>query len=146
VLKLFELLEQRLRSSVEALLKPDVAATDWLPAYSKVAGELPLDDLPRFAEDRLSAGRFEIEMTTAGRIGLRFEDPAGLRIWVDGSPLAAAREVTTKLSEGRHNVTVVIDRTQRTTPLRATLFDAAESPGQARLVSGQAVGGTGGPG
>ncbi len=135
VLKPSEVLERRLRSSVEALLAGNVAQNNWLPAYSKVAGELPLTDLPRFADDRLSAGRFQIEMTAAGSVGLQFEDPAGLRVWVDGSPLAAGRKVTTKLAEGRHSVTVVIDRAKRTTPLRVTLLDVPDSPGEARLAS-----------
>ena len=140
VLKPSEPLERRLRSSAEALLKKDVEQNNWLPAYSKVAGYLLLTDLPRFANNRLSAGRFQIEVTTAGSVGLQFEDPAGLRVWVDGSPLAAGRTATTKLSEGRHSVTVVIDRAKRTTPLRVTLFDVPKSSGQARLVSGKAVG------
>jgi hypothetical protein len=133
-------LEQRLRVSAEALLKEDVEQNNWVPAYSRVAGELPLTDLPRFADERLSAGRFQIEVTTAGSVGLQFEDPAGLRLWVDGSPFAVGRKVTTTLSEGRHHVTVVIDRMKRTTPLRVTLLDVPNSPGQARPVDGETVG------
>lgn len=140
VLKPSEPLGRRLRSSVEALLAENVEQSNWLPAYSKVAGELPLSDLPRFANDRLSAGRFQIEVTTAGSVGLQFEDSAGLRVRVDGSPLDAGHRVTTKLSEGRHNVTVMVDRAKRTTPLGVSLYDVPESPGQARPVNGEAVG------
>ena len=122
------------------LLKEAGEQNNWLPAYSKVAGELPLTDLPRFADGRLSAGRFQIEVTAAGSVGLEFEDPAGLRLWVDGSPLAVGRKVTSKLSEGRHRVTVLIDRAKRTTPLRVTLIDAPNAPGQARPVNGETAG------
>jgi hypothetical protein len=104
-----------------------------------VAGYLPLTDLPRFANNRLSAGRFHLDVTTAGRVGLQFEDPAGLRLWVDGMPLAAGRNVTMTLPEGQHSVTVVIDRAKRTTPLRATLVDVPNSPGRAHLTSGQGM-------
>ncbi len=72
-------------------------------------------------------------MTTAGSVGLQFEDPAGLRVWVDGSPLAVRREVTTSLREGRHSITVAIDRARRKAPLRVTLIDVPNSPGQANL-------------
>ena len=135
VLQPSDQMERRLRLSAEALLNNDVAQEDWLPACGTVAGHLPLTDLPRLANNRLSAGRFQIEVTTAGSIGLRFKEPAGLRVWVDGSPLAVRREVTTNLSEGRHSITVVIDRTQRTAPLRVTLLDVPNSPGQAHLVN-----------
>jgi len=140
VLKPSDPLERRVWSSAKALLNRDGEQGNWLPAYGTVAGYLPLTDLPRFADNRLSAARFQIEVTAAGSVGFRFEDPAGLRVWVDGSPLAASREVTTKLCEGRHRVTVVIDRAERTTPLRVTLLDVPNSPGQARPVSGTGTG------
>jgi hypothetical protein len=140
VLKPSDPLELRLRSSAEALLKSDVEQSNWLPAYGTVAGYLPLTDLPRFADNRLSALRFQVEMTTAGSIGLQFEDPAGLRVWVGSSPLAAGRQVTTKLSEGRHDFTVVIDRAKCTTPLRVTLLDLPESSGHAILINRQGMG------
>ncbi|HJM65636.1 MAG: sorbosone dehydrogenase [Roseibacillus sp.] len=139
VLKPSDPLEQRLQSSPDALLEKEVEQSNWLPAYGTVAGYLPLTDLPRFANNRLSAGRFHLDVTTAGRVGLQFEDPAGLRLWVDGMPLAAGRNVTMTLPEGQHSVTVVIDRAKRTTPLRATLVDVPNSPGRAHLTSGQGM-------
>ena len=92
----------------------------WKPVYSRVSGDLPLDELPRFwlnKAEPLTAARFAVERNTAGKVTLAM-DPAGLLLWVDGVPVAAAKTVTLDLTAGTHAVTVGVELGKRATPLR----------------------------
>jgi len=125
----------------------DTAATDdpalsWAPAYSKVSGELPIDEkLHPFVIHRghppASFVRFEVNVTTAGDVAFDFGDVQGLTLWVDGKPARIAPKMVLPLSKGRHVFTIGIDRQQRARPLRVALTDVAGSDAQAALVGGK---------
>ena len=60
---------------------------DWAPRYSRVSGELPLADVPKleYRPNRaLSFVRFELRVSTAGKIGLRFNSIDGFELFADG--------------------------------------------------------------
>ncbi|MEM9366452.1 MAG: PVC-type heme-binding CxxCH protein [Planctomycetota bacterium] len=81
---------------------------DWLPAYSKVNGELPSEDLPQ--HDRVFV-RGYVSVQVAGRGAFAFNGDAGLQIWLDGREVRANQP--TDLLAGRHSLTVAIDRKER---------------------------------
>jgi putative heme-binding domain-containing protein len=138
----------------------DHPALQWTPAYSLVSGELPLEGLPwQGGIDNRSYQylRFEIKVTAAGRIGLRFNDPSGLRLWtrpsesktVEGKPADSAAveialntksgELTTlNLGAGLHTFTIAsASQERKMKPLRIELTELADSSGRAEAVLGK---------
>ena len=124
----------------------DRAATDdpalpWTPAYSTVAGELPLADLPpltiRQEYAPMSFARCELDVSTAGPVMLQLNSPAGLSLWVDDRPEIVDHRVALDLSQGLHRLTWAVDRGQRNESLRVELIEDATSPARAQPVVGK---------
>ena len=119
----------------------DSAATDnpvlvWEPAYSQVSGELPMEDLAHFKPhadlDPVSFARCEITVSTAGKLALGFNDPAGVTLWLDGKPVPMQKEITLDLAVGQHTLTLAINRKTRSSGLRLELATSKPpAPGRA---------------
>jgi len=113
----------------------------WGPAYSRVSGDLPVGDLPVvvYPIGGVQAGfaRTEIEVTTGGPVKVRWNDIAGLSLWVDGRPVPMERELTLDLAPGRHRLVVRVERAARTGEVRLELADLPGSPAQARFAAGK---------
>ncbi|WP_332368339.1 hypothetical protein [Spirosoma telluris] len=114
----------------------------WQPAYSKVSGELPLDELPVIDANtgkRYSFARFDIEVVSKGNVNLEMNSTAGLNAWVGSKPLKLTdRGVVTDLPQGIHTITVAVDRSlHKDVPLSIQLLDAETAPAQTRLVIGR---------
>ena len=125
----------------------DTAASDdealvWEPVYSKVSGDLPVnDELHAFEIHRghppASFVRFEVEVTTAGDVTLAFGETNGLTLWVDGKPAKVSPETVIPLSTGKHTFTLAIDRQKRQQPLRVGLVNTAETSAKASFIGGK---------
>ena len=125
--------------TAKLLFDEEPSAAVWQPAYSTVAGALPLGDVPELPAARdqsFGAARFDLEVTTPGRVALRFDRPADLRAWVGPSEFAVTETSPLELSRGRHTITLLVNLRQRRAPLRIELVDVPESPARARIVSG----------
>ncbi|MEO2091844.1 MAG: PVC-type heme-binding CxxCH protein, partial [Gemmataceae bacterium] len=112
----------------------------WAAAYSRVSGDLPVEDLPKWKIGQgefQAVARFDLDCTTAGKAKLVFGDTTGLQLWLDGTPLEAGKEVTVDLSAGLHTVTVHVKLDQRKAPLRAELAEVDGSPARVRIVGGK---------
>ena len=110
----------------------------WQPVYSQVDGSLPLASLGEnfgFNKGRLSLARFEIEVTTGGTVAFKVNDPIGLQMRA-GKTMIDLKEGQLKVTPGRHEITVIIDRVDRSKPLTVELIDVENSPAQAQIVSG----------
>jgi hypothetical protein len=94
--------------------------------------------------------RFEIKVTAAGRVGLRFNDPTGLRLWTRPSEDKAAkpREVSVAattgeatavdLAAGVHVFTLASESQERKMkPLRIELAELPGAAGKAEVVLGK---------
>ena len=119
-------------------LTKDNANVYWQPVYSKVSGELPLDELPVIdvsSSRRYSVVRFEIEVVSKGNVNLAMNSTAGLTSWIDSKPVKLAdRGLVADLPQGIHTITVAIDKTQRKDDsLNIQLQDAERSSAQTRL-------------
>ena len=99
----------------------------WLPAYSKVDGELPTSELALTGTESPVLARGFIDVQVAGGIELQINETKALKLSVDGkniddltAPLA--------LTKGRHSLTFSIDTKQRNdTGLRVELKAADDS-------------------
>jgi putative heme-binding domain-containing protein len=132
---------QRLTSIPERLLALDDAALGktlrddtrlpWTPAYSTVAGNLPLGEDVVFA-------RCTLEVTTAGKLRLDLHDARGISLWLDGTTTDVRDIVALNLPPGMHTLTLRIDAKQRANAaLRCELSDVPGSPAQAHFVGGR---------
>jgi putative heme-binding domain-containing protein len=117
----------------------------WSPAYSTVGGELPAEVMPLFqmgtgAEKqvvRASFVRCQLDASTAGRARLLLNSAKGVKAWLDGEPVEAAREIGLDLATGPHTLTFAVDRAARSEPLRVELDDVPGSPARVRVVGGK---------
>jgi len=129
----------------------DTAATDdreltWKSVYSRVAGDLPLAELPtltaalRVAPNGAPTSfvRCAVEVSTPGRIHLVVDDPRGLTLWVDGRPTPMAGATTVlDLPSGLHRLTFAVDHALHPSTLWVELADVPGSPAQFQLVGGK---------
>ncbi|MFD3002451.1 PVC-type heme-binding CxxCH protein [Pontibacter toksunensis] len=118
------------------------AKVPFQPAYSKVSGDLPVEELPVVVTDakkRYSFVRFETEVLSKGNINLAFNSTAGITAWVGQKPLKLEDNgVVVELHQGIHQFTLAIDReVHQKGPLSIELKEAEISPAQTRLVMGQ---------
>jgi putative heme-binding domain-containing protein len=113
----------------------------WLPAYSKVAGDVPLAELPKFAiwndTAELSVLRFNLDVTTAGPAKLRFNSVAGLSLYLNATPVEPKAETVLNLPAGVQTLTVVLDRSKRSDDVRVELADVPNSPARVTVVGGK---------
>jgi putative heme-binding domain-containing protein len=112
------------------------------PVYSKVSGDLPVEDLPVIevnSNKRYSFVRFEVEVLSRGNIKLPMNSTAGITAWVGQESLKLADHgVVVNLPGGIHQITLAINRkVHQKGALTIQLEDAENSPAQTRLVMGQ---------
>ena len=113
----------------------------WSPAYTKVSGDLPLAELPKFTvwtdTAPQSVIRFQLDVTTAGAAKLKFNSVAGLTVYVGNAPVEPKAETVLDLKSGVQTVTILIDRSKRTEDLRIELDDVEKSPARVSVVGGK---------
>jgi putative heme-binding domain-containing protein len=120
-------------------------AFTWSPAYSSVTGLLPPDALPRFELKRglenaslfTSFVRFQLEVTTAGKFGLKLNGVNGLTAWLNGAAADVNEVNELDLKTGMHAITLSIDWSKRKDGLRVELDDVPGSPARAKIVGGK---------
>jgi putative heme-binding domain-containing protein len=111
----------------------------WTPAYSQVFGSLPIAELPFFElsnHTTQSLLRFELDVTTAGRVELLLPADGIFKLWIDGAAQSRAARLPLDLSTGLHTVTLVVEPAKLKS-LRIELADVAGSPAQAQIVGGK---------
>lgn len=128
------------RTRVSAATEADNPFT-WSAAYSKVSGDLPLTELPKYSvwndTAALTVLRFQLDVTTAGAAKLRFNATNGLSVYVGNAPVEAKAETVLDLKAGVQTVTIMIDRSKRTDDLRIELEDVEKSPARVSVVGGK---------
>ncbi len=133
------------RTGLGAAASDDPALT-WEPAYTSVAGVLPLTELARL-EFRKPPGqevlpiaglRLHLDVTTGGKVRLKFNSVKGASFWIDRTPIAATDEMLAfEMSPGLHTLTVALDLTERRDGLTCELEDVPGSSARARIVGGK---------
>jgi putative heme-binding domain-containing protein len=111
------------------------------PVYSKVSGELPLDELPEMvnaAGKRFSIVRFEIEALTKGNVTLALSSANGIAAYSGAKALKLnGNNILASLNQGIQPISLVIDRSiLKDKGLKVELKDV-EGSAQTRLVMGR---------
>lgn len=116
-------------------------AYKWSPLYSKVSGELPLDELNRLeiwtGTEPLYLVQAKLDVTTAGRVALKINNPQGLTLWVNGKPTEVKPETILELPMGIAQLTFAIEPNKRKENLRVEVEDVPGSAGRAQPVNGK---------
>lgn len=81
----------------------------WSPAYSRVNGYLPLDELTRTVKSPVIYLQGEVDVTEAGRVGVTMTAPPDTHVWVDDESFDTTPQFTTQLGEGRHKITLRVE-------------------------------------
>lgn len=93
---------------------PDVATFEgqllnggeWSPAYGRVNGTLPLDELARTIDSPVMYVQGEVDVIEEGLVGVTVSAPPGTHVWINDESFETTPEFTTHLSEGRHTITL----------------------------------------
>jgi putative heme-binding domain-containing protein len=112
------------------------------PAYSKISGELPIEELPIMEIDpnqRYSMVNFEIEVLNPGNVALLFNSTEGITAWAGQEPIDLTENGTVlDLPQGIQKITLAIDReVHEVGSLSIQIQEEENSPAQTRLVMGQ---------
>lgn len=111
------------------------------PIYSKVSGELPIEELPVIGKSNkpYSFVKFGVEVLSAGVVSFSMNSIAGITAWLGQKPITLSGEnIVVNLPPGMHEIMLVIDRDKRRQgALKIELTDAGGSSAQARLIMGQ---------
>ena len=102
-----------------------------------MSGDLPREVFAPGAGTNAAFARCDIDVTAPGRIGLRLNSPAGLKLWVDGQAVEVKQDTDINLQRGVHAFTFQIDPAARgAEPLRVELREVPGSAGAAQPVGG----------
>jgi len=134
----------RLRRTSYDAIAEDHPSFIWEPAYSNVAGELPLDNLPEMKIRNRSAGprgvcflRCDLSVTQPGPIQLVLGSVDGLSLWMGTRPIKLTQRITLSVTPGPQRLTFAVDRNRRQEPLRVELVDIPDSPARAEITGGK---------
>jgi hypothetical protein len=128
---------EKLIADPSPLASPEQAAKlPWAPAYSLVSGQFPPDAMAE-AGQQVAVVRAEIDVTTAGQVGLHIGQTRGLAMWIDEAPIDVKPDVQVQLTAGVHRVTFKVDVGERGQGLRLEVRDLPGSGAHARPVGGR---------
>jgi putative heme-binding domain-containing protein len=108
----------------------------WQPAYAKVSGKLPLEELVAQVGSPVLFVQGELNVTSAGEVGLRLNSADGLHVWIGEREFPSTTEITADLEEGRHKVTLRVDTAAAAPELQVDLMRIPGSPAVAEVVGG----------
>jgi putative heme-binding domain-containing protein len=117
----------------------------WRPAYTTVAGVLPLLEWASSQDPGAAVpvglARSQIEVTSPGQVKLTFNSTDALSFWIDGRQVEpesdAPRSLIQDLARGPHTLIVVVNLKHRHDGFRCVLEDVPGSPARAQVVLGK---------
>ncbi len=119
--------------NVEILRQEVLAAPAdvWLPAFGKVAGALPLDELKAATGESVLYLQGAIDVMEGGPVGLALQSSEPLAAWLDVTSFDPAQPLVTDLTAGTHTLTVRVTVGDQPSPeLRAEFSKPAGSAAQ----------------
>lgn len=87
----------------------EIPEAAWEPAYAKVAGQLPLEEL----RGKILYLKGEVDVTEPGVVGVQINSMLGATVWIDDQPQSGKDQFELELPRGRHAVILRIDNSER---------------------------------
>jgi len=117
----------------------DDPSLPWSTVYSKVTGELPLNQLAwmgNIGGRNIQAVRFFLGVVQPGALGIKIDNPNGLRMWQGKAEIPVKPLTILNLKTGLQRITITSESARRKMqPLRIEVVDVAGSQAQVRLVN-----------
>lgn len=110
----------------------------WAPVYGKVAGWLPLAELPSADASKPILLRGEIQVNEPGKIAVRIESTSPTQTWIDAQPYLDKKEFEAALEPGRHMLFLRVEPIGASPgELRVQFSKPEDSTAQFEVVGGQ---------
>lgn len=110
----------------------------WRPAYARVNGELPLDELVPSGGQPVLYVQGEFNVTAAGAIQFQVDAPPGTVLWIDSEEQNTVDAPVVELAAGRHTATLRIDTAEHAgQSVRLELVKPNGSTAEFNVVDGQ---------
>jgi putative heme-binding domain-containing protein len=110
----------------------------WLPAYSRAAGALPIEDVAALSPGKILYLQGELAVSAAGSLNVRFNSTRGLTAWLDDQPLPTGDAPTVEVTEGTHKLTLRVELTSRDRlPIRVEVAKSEGSTAEFSVVGGR---------
>jgi putative heme-binding domain-containing protein len=107
----------------------------WVPAYSKVSGELGIEDIPQ-SQKSPGAARCQLDVSTPGKVKLRIQAPKGTVMTIDDKAVELKTEMDVDLAPGIHTLAFQVEKGARGS-LRVELDDVVGSRARVQVVNGK---------
>lgn len=124
------------RWKVFAKPNPDLV---WTPAYSTVGGILPADSITQLpnATERFSVVQCEIDVTIAGKVGLKLDNGTGVHVIVDGNEVPlSGNDAEMNLPIGKHIIILGWGSRRTSQSIMASLVEIQGSTARVQAVGG----------
>ena len=118
----------------------NAAPSQWLPAYAKLGGDLPLDELTAEAGTKILYLQAEVDVSHGDKVKLVLNSPDGVTAWIDREPAPpfVGNSFATEISTGRHIITLRINTSHRKpSKIRAELLKPEGSSAEYSVVGGR---------
>jgi len=129
---------QQIRHGGPSSVARDAARFRWVPATSRVNGEIPLSDFVPikigYQSSELAFVQCQLDVTTPGKVKLLLNSTAGLQLWIDQTSVDPQSENQLDLPACRHTLTVAVQIGQRHEGLRVELQDVPGSSAHVQFV------------
>ena len=110
--------------------------SQWVPAYGKINGELPLEELS-FTESPVLYMFAEIEVVEGGEVAVLMNQTTGVHVWLTDDEFRGEDTISTTLVPGRHKIYFRLDARQLGgDTFRAVVTKPADSSAQYTVVGG----------
>ncbi len=110
----------------------------WAPVYGKVAGWLPLAELPSADPSKPILLRGEIQVNEPGKIAVKIESTSPTQTWIDAQPFLDNKEFEATLEPGRHMLFLRVEPNGASPgELRVQFTKPGDSTAQFEVVGGQ---------
>lgn len=114
-----------------------VEESSWAPAYSRVAGTLPLHELRDGDSPTVVILKGELDVRAAGNVRVQIDSTETIQVWVDGEAFDTRRDFEVSLNPGRHAVILRVEISDRERPeLRVELSAPGDSSAKFEIVAG----------
>ncbi len=127
-------------SNWQSLLGKDISPMQ-KSLYSKVAGDLPLADIPEITDNsgqKFSLVQFEVNILKAGEFSFKLTGIDQAKIWVSGKEVSLNKGVgATNLKVGKQWVNIAIDRKKALSgSLKVSIIDGKANSAQSQVILG----------
>jgi len=110
---------------------------EWGPAYGKVAGALPLEELRPGKSSTVLILQGEIQVNESAKLAFKISSTETFQAWIDSEAFESKSDIETSLEPGRHTITLRVEVSGREFPeLKIEVQKPSGSTAQYEVVGG----------